>query len=193
VLVASTVAGNLITRTGRYCPFPIAGTVAVTSGYALLATPRHGDRTELLAVALALVGAGLGLVMQPTVLALQNAAETRDLGAATAASTFFRQLGSTLAVGVLGGLLASRAGPALLTLTSSPGEEPASQARADVTAAVGELLLTLSAVTAIGVVIALLLPAKPPGSESTPGGEPSHAYRGSATSLAEPSSPPPAR
>jgi EmrB/QacA subfamily drug resistance transporter len=192
VLVASTVAGNLITRTGRYRPFPIAGTVAVTAGYALLATLDSSTGPVLITAALALVGTGVGLVIQPAVLALQNAVEQRDLGAATAASTFFRQLGSTLAVGLLGGLLASRAGPALTALTTSPGGAmPASQAQASVAAAVGDLFLALAAVSAISVVIAVLLPAKPLASGSTNGDDTSHTPRGSVESPGgEPSSSP---
>lgn len=169
-LVASTIAGNLITRTGRYRPFPIAGTLTVTAGCALLATLDAGTGPVLIATALALVGIGVGLAMQPAVLALQNAVEPRDLGAATAASTFSRQLGSTLAVGLLGGLIASRAGPALTALTASPGDTMSvSAARASVAAAVGDLFLALAAVTAIGVVIALLLPAKPLATGATDG------------------------
>jgi EmrB/QacA subfamily drug resistance transporter len=192
VLVASTVAGNLITRTGRYRPFPIAGTLAVTAGYALLTALTASTGPLLLATALALIGAGVGLVMQPAVLALQNAVEPRDLGAATAAGTFFRQLGSTLAVGVLGGLLASRAGPALTVLTGGLGEATsADPAQASLAAALGDLFLIVAAVTAIGVVIALLLPAKPLATGSTHGDEVTKTPRGAVNSPAGEPSPSP--
>lgn len=161
VLLASIAGGSLITRLGRYRPFLIVGTVAVTVGFGLLATISGSTSTVLFATALALVGMGLGLTMQPAVLALQNAVDTADLGAATAASTFVRQLGSTLAVGVLGGLLVSRAGPQLATLTDDPQIGPvAAAARAHVAAAIGDLFLILTPVAAVAVIVALLLPEK---------------------------------
>lgn len=144
VLVASIAGGSLITQLGRYRPFLIAGTAAVTAGFGLLATISASTETAVFTAALALVGVGLGLTMQPAVLALQNAVDAADLGAATGASTFFRQLGSTLAVGVLGGLLTSRAGPQLAVLTGDTATGPAAT-RADVAAAaIADLFLILT-------------------------------------------------
>lgn len=163
VMLASVVGGSLITRLGRYRPFLIVGTLAVTAGFGLLATISTSTDIVPLAAALGLVGAGLGLTMQPAVLALQNAVDTADLGAATAASTFFRQLGSALAVGVIGGVLTSRAGPQLAALTNQLriGSAAAVADRADVADVFGDLFLTLTPVAAVAVIVALLLPEKP--------------------------------
>lgn len=161
VLIANIAGGALITRLGRYHPFPVAGTLALTVGFAVLATISPSTSTVLFGAALALVGTGLGLTMQPAVLALQNAVDADDLGTATAASTFFRQLGATLAVGILGGLLASRAGSQLAALSHDLNTGPAAvAARADVAAAIADLFLAMTPVAAAAVIVALLLPEK---------------------------------
>ncbi|MDP9443042.1 MAG: MFS transporter [Actinomycetota bacterium] len=162
VLLANITGGSLITRLGRYRPFPIAGTLAVTVGFGLLATISTSTSTVRFAAGLTLVGTGLGLTMQPAVLAVQNAVDGAELGAATAASTFFRQLGATLAVGGLGGLLATRAGPQLAALTDDVATgAAAAAARADVAAALGDLFLTMIPVAVAAVIAALLLQEKP--------------------------------
>ncbi len=162
VLVANLAGGNLITRFGRYRPFLIIGSLAITAGFGLLTTVSTDTGTLLFVTALTLVGSGLGLTMQPAVLALQNAVDAAHLGAATAASTFFRQLGSTLAIGVLGGLLTGRVGPQLDALTHGLRTGPAAAAaRVEVSAAFADLFTALTPVAALAVILALVLPEKP--------------------------------
>jgi len=104
LLVTSIVSGNLISRWGRYKPFPIAGTAIMTVGVYLLsglAVSTPGWQTALFLVVL---GLGLGMVMQVLVLAVQNAVDYRFLGVATSGSTLFRQVGGVIGVAVFGAI-----------------------------------------------------------------------------------------
>ena len=108
VLISSTVSGQLITRTGRIKPYIIAGTIILVAGFAVLATIDHGTSMIFVCGGMALVGVGVGLTMQNLVLAVQNTVGLRDLGAASSSIAFFRSLGGTIGVSVLGAILARR-------------------------------------------------------------------------------------
>jgi EmrB/QacA subfamily drug resistance transporter len=107
VLVASIASGRAITRLGRYKIFPIAGTsLMVVASYLLSRVDATTSYAELSAYML-LLGAGLGLVMQVLVLAVQNAVDHSDLGVATSSSTFFRQIGGSFGVAIFGSIFAN--------------------------------------------------------------------------------------
>ncbi|PZS03318.1 MAG: MFS transporter [Pseudonocardiales bacterium] len=110
MMTASIVSGQLISRTGYYRPFPIIGTGLMVVGLALM----HGigAHTAFWVTALYMVvfGFGLGNVMQPITLAVQNAMSARDIGVATSSATFFRQMGGTLGVAVFLSVLFSTVG-----------------------------------------------------------------------------------
>ncbi|GAA1567273.1 MFS transporter [Actinomadura kijaniata] len=108
MLVASIGSGQLISRTGRYRIFPIVGTPIVAAALYLLS--RMDERSTTLAMSLkfALLGFGIGLVMQVLVIAVQNRARYEDLGAATSGVTFFRQIGGSFGVAVFGSVFANR-------------------------------------------------------------------------------------
>ncbi|MGY1651244.1 DHA2 family efflux MFS transporter permease subunit [Geodermatophilus sp. SYSU D01119] len=108
LLVSSTVSGILITRTGRWKRFLVAGSVLVVAGFALLATIDHETDMVLLGVFLFVLGVGIGMTMQNLVLAVQNTVAASDLGAASSAVAFFRSLGGTIGVSVLGAVLSNR-------------------------------------------------------------------------------------
>ena len=106
-LVAATgVAGPLIARTGRYKRYPVIG--AVLTGVSLGALSLAGATTPGWALIAALVpaGAGIGLFVQVSLLAGQNAAPDRDLGAATGALNFFKSVGGALGAALFGAILA---------------------------------------------------------------------------------------
>jgi EmrB/QacA subfamily drug resistance transporter len=108
LLVASVTAGQIITRTGHYRRFPIIGMAVTSVGMLLLATlDTESSRWESGAY-MALLGAGLGMVMQILVLATQNEAPPRDLGVATSTVTFFRAVGGAVGVALFGALFNSR-------------------------------------------------------------------------------------
>ncbi|WP_336030904.1 MFS transporter [Geodermatophilus sp. FMUSA9-8] len=108
LLVSSTVSGILITRTGRWKRFLVAGSILVVAGFGLLATIDHETDMVLLGVFLFVLGVGIGMTMQNLVLAVQNTVAASDLGAASSAVAFFRSLGGTIGVSVLGAVLSSR-------------------------------------------------------------------------------------
>ena len=110
LLLSSTVSGILITRTGRWKNFLVAGSILVVVGFALLATVDHETNMVLLGVFLFVLGVGIGMTMQNLVLAVQNTVAAKDLGAASSAVAFFRSLGGTIGVSVLGAVLSARVG-----------------------------------------------------------------------------------
>jgi MFS family permease len=107
-VASSFVCGQLIARTGRYRIFPIVGTIVVLCGVSLLASIDAGTPGTTVAVALVVMGLGMGVTWPTYVVATQNAVDPSDLGVATATLQFFRTMGGTLAVAALGGLLTSR-------------------------------------------------------------------------------------
>jgi MFS family permease len=110
LLVSSTVSGILISRYGRWKAYLVAGSVLVAAGFGLLATVDHATDMVLLGCFLAVLGVGIGMTMQNLVLAVQNTVAPADLGAASSAVAFFRSLGGTIGVSVLGAVLSSRVG-----------------------------------------------------------------------------------
>ncbi len=108
LLITSIASGQLITRTGRYKPFPIAGTAVMTLGLYLLSTLDPGSGRPLIFLFMFILGLGLGMVMQVLVLAVQNAVEYSDLGVATSGATLFRSIGGSLGTAVLGAIFSNR-------------------------------------------------------------------------------------
>jgi EmrB/QacA subfamily drug resistance transporter len=122
LLVSSTVSGILITRSGKWKRYLVAGSVLVAVGFGLLATIDHATNMVLLGVYLAVLGIGIGMTMQNLVLAVQNTVAASDLGAASSAVAFFRSLGGTIGVSVLGAVLSSRVGTLIQSgLADIPG------------------------------------------------------------------------
>jgi predicted MFS family arabinose efflux permease len=95
----------LITRTGRYKAYPVAGTAIAAIGMALLGMVLTQHQPLAIGGLMIIVGLGIGLVMQVMVLAAQNAADYRDLGVATASVTFLRQIGASLGVAAVGAVV----------------------------------------------------------------------------------------
>jgi EmrB/QacA subfamily drug resistance transporter len=106
VLVSSTISGRLITRTGKIKPYLVAGTITLVAGFAMLAAIDHTTSLVYVGAGMALVGIGVGMSMQNLVLAVQNTVQLRDIGSASSSIAFFRSLGGTIGVSVLGAVLA---------------------------------------------------------------------------------------
>jgi EmrB/QacA subfamily drug resistance transporter len=102
------VAGQIISRTGRYRPFPILGNALVIVGTLLLAMLDQDSSGLAVAIAAGVMGGGMGMMVQAYLIATQNAVENAVVGTATAALQFFRSMGGSVAVAVLGALLATR-------------------------------------------------------------------------------------
>jgi EmrB/QacA subfamily drug resistance transporter len=107
LLITSIGVGQLVSRTGRYKIFPIMGTAVMTVGLFLLS--RLGVSTDFWLVSLFLfvLGVGIGASMQVLVLAVQNAVDYKDLGAATSGTTFFRSIGGSFGTAVFGAVFSN--------------------------------------------------------------------------------------
>jgi EmrB/QacA subfamily drug resistance transporter len=108
VLVASIGSGQLISRVGRYKVFPIVGTGLMVVGLLLLARLTPGTSALAADFYMLVLGFGLGFVMQVLILAVQNAADYRDLGVATASATLFRSMGGTIGVPIFGAIFTNQ-------------------------------------------------------------------------------------
>jgi EmrB/QacA subfamily drug resistance transporter len=105
LMIGSLVVGRLVTRTGRYKLYPVAGTIVAVVGLWLMST-MEPDTSRLVSSAWMIVlGVGIGATLPVLTVAVQNAVELRDLGAGTASVNFFRTLGSTIGVAVFGAVL----------------------------------------------------------------------------------------
>ncbi|MDB5422639.1 MAG: EmrB/QacA subfamily drug resistance transporter [Phenylobacterium sp.] len=105
MLVSSILSGQLISRTGRYKIYPIVGTALASAAMLALALTPSSAPTGFLVASAVVLGAGLGMVMQITILAIQNTVPRHQLGAATASASLVRSVGSSLGVTVFGALM----------------------------------------------------------------------------------------
>ncbi|TGN84107.1 DHA2 family efflux MFS transporter permease subunit [Streptomyces griseoluteus] len=108
MLVTSMVAGRVTTNSGRYKVFPIAGGVLMIIGLYLMSTMDTGTTRLTSGIYMAVVGAGMGCLMQVTMLVAQNSVEMKDMGVASSSATLFRTLGSSFGVAVMGALFNNR-------------------------------------------------------------------------------------
>ncbi|UFS61197.1 MFS transporter [Subtercola endophyticus] len=108
VLVSSVIIGQVISRTGKWKRYMVAGSILLTIGLALMGTIRYDTSFVLVGVYMFVMGAGVGMVMQNLVLIVQNAVDARQIGTASASVAFFRSLGGTIGVSVMGAVLGSR-------------------------------------------------------------------------------------
>ncbi|MEV6261507.1 MDR family MFS transporter [Streptomyces sp. NPDC051784] len=108
MMVVSLVAGRITTSTGKYKVFPIVGSVLMVAGLFLLSTMDTGTTRLTSGVYMAVLGAGMGFLMQITMLVAQNSVELKDMGVASSATTLFRTLGSSFGVAIMGALFTGR-------------------------------------------------------------------------------------
>jgi len=106
LLVVSAITGRLISRWGRYRIFPILGTLLQVIALGLLSRIDLDTPKMLMNLYMGLLGAGLGMVMQVLILAVQNSVERRHMGVATSGATLFRSIGGAVGVSVFGALFA---------------------------------------------------------------------------------------
>ncbi|MFI0409886.1 DHA2 family efflux MFS transporter permease subunit [Actinomadura sp. 3N508] len=108
MLVASIGSGQLISHTGRYKIFPVVGTPLIALALFLCSRLDEDSSTLTMSLRFALLGFGLGLVLQVLVIAVQNSVSYQDLGAATSGVTFFRQIGGSFGVAVFGSVFSNQ-------------------------------------------------------------------------------------
>ncbi|MFD1213065.1 MFS transporter [Arthrobacter sp. GCM10027362] len=104
-LVGSVVSGQLISRTGKWKRFLIAGAVLLIAGLGLAGTIDHETDLVLVGAYTFVFGLGLGLLMQNLILAVQNTVSAKNIGAASASVAFFRTVGGAAGVSVLGAMM----------------------------------------------------------------------------------------
>jgi hypothetical protein len=120
---SSLGCGQITSRTGRYKIFPVIGSVLMVTGMGLMTQISAGTPLWQTDVYMAIFGVGLGMNMQALVLAMQNAVPAKDMGVASAASTFFRSVGGTLGTSVFLSALFSLAGSKIASgYASAPGD-----------------------------------------------------------------------
>lgn len=104
-ILMGILTGVLITRTGRYKEYMIGGVLLLVVAQWLLTRLGWQSASWEVIVAMVIFGVGLGMVLQQYTLVVQNAVARRDLGVATAATQFFRSVGSTVGIAVSGTVL----------------------------------------------------------------------------------------
>ncbi|MEU6755795.1 MFS transporter [Streptomyces sp. NPDC046685] len=115
MLISSTASGQIVSRTGRWKVFPLAGTAVTAVGLLLLHQLHRTSSTWEMSAYFFVFGAGLGLVMQVLVLVVQNAVSYADLGVATSGATFFRSIGASFGVAIFGTIFTNRLDDKLAT------------------------------------------------------------------------------
>ncbi|MFD3921812.1 MFS transporter [Streptomyces sp. NPDC058595] len=214
IVAASVVSGQLISRTGRYRIYPILGSAVSAVGMWLLSRLETGTSRLECSVWQAVLGIGIGLVMPVLILAVQNSVQPSDLGTATSANNYFRQIGGSVGAAIFGTLFADRLTDALVERIPSGAGLPSAesitpqmvhamppelrdgyiQAYAD---AMPRIFLYLVPVLLLGLLIACFLKEKPLVSHNasaaestavpaarTPGSAPGHAPAAAANGAA---------
>ncbi|MEU8122028.1 MDR family MFS transporter [Spirillospora sp. NPDC049024] len=127
MLLSSIGSGQLITRFGRYKIYPMVGTPIIALALYLCSALDESSTTLSMSLRFALLGFGLGLVMQVLVIAVQNAVAYEDLGSATSGVTFFRQIGGSFGVAVSGSVFSNQLAGRVADLARvlPPGFDPA--------------------------------------------------------------------
>jgi EmrB/QacA subfamily drug resistance transporter len=108
VVVASVGSGQLISRTGRYKLYPLLGGAVSAVGMWLLSLLKVDTSRVEYSAYMAVLGLGIGLVLPVLILAVQNSVRPADLGAATSANNYFRQIGGSVGAAIFGTLFAGR-------------------------------------------------------------------------------------
>jgi EmrB/QacA subfamily drug resistance transporter len=127
LMTASIASGQMISRTGRYKVFAVIGAATITVATFLFHYLSVDTALWQVMTLAFFVGFGLGNLMQPMTLALQNALPPKDMGVSTAAATFFRQIGGTAGVAVFFSVLFSLMGPNIADQMKQSAADPAFQ------------------------------------------------------------------
>lgn len=123
LLLTSIVTGSMISRSGRYKRIPIVGTVILAGGLVGLSSVAVETPVAVVCAWMAVIGIGLGTSMQVMTLVVQNSFAHREVGTATAAHNFFRQVGGSLGSAVVGSVFVTRLTDLLAErLPAAPGD-----------------------------------------------------------------------
>ncbi|GAA1594678.1 MDR family MFS transporter [Leucobacter chromiireducens] len=106
VLISSTIVGQIITRTGKWKRYMVAGGIALFAGLLMMGQLRYDTSYWYVGVSMFVMGAGVGMTMQNLVLVVQNTVAPTQMGVASSAVTFFRTIGGTAGMSAMGAMLA---------------------------------------------------------------------------------------
>ncbi|WP_443061413.1 MFS transporter [Streptomyces sp. NBC_00414] len=185
IVGASIVSGHLISRSGHYKVYPILGGALSVLGMWLLSRLEADTPRLHYSVWMALLGAGIGLVMPVLILAVQNSVHPYDLGTATSANNYFRQIGGSVGAAVFGTLFADRLADSLADRLPAGAGVPDPESItpqlvhalpaelrdgyiAAYTDAMPRIFLYLVPVLVLGLLVAFFLKEKPLVSHHTP-------------------------
>jgi EmrB/QacA subfamily drug resistance transporter len=124
LIMAATLSGRMVTRSGRYKPYLLGGILLLLTGTVLMSLMDYRTSRLDLAWRMALYGVGLGPLQGLYSLAVQNSVPVTRIGVVTSASQFFRQIGSTVGIAVFGTLLTNDLDSKLLNWSRSTGQPP---------------------------------------------------------------------
>jgi EmrB/QacA subfamily drug resistance transporter len=177
LLITSIGSGQLISRFGRYKPFPVAGTAIMVVGLVLLSRLHVDTSTVITGAYMLVLGLGLGLVIQVLVLVAQNAVDYKYLGVASSGSTLFRQIGGSIGVALFGAIFANQLAGNLVGKLPAGAHVPAAAANPAVvkrlppavhdafvtaiTNALTNVFLVAAGVALLGFLLTWLLPEVP--------------------------------
>ncbi|MGI5218560.1 MFS transporter [Nocardia sp. CA-290969] len=178
MLVASVISGALITRFGKWKRFVVSGAALLVIGFSLLSTVDHATDMWLIGTFITITGAGVGMMMQNLVLAVQNTVSVQNIGAASSSVAFFRTFGGAIGVSVLGSVLATRVSElstarfaelGITTTSSGSGNLDINALPAPIAEivrfaygdATGRIFLIAAVATVVAFLAAILLPNRP--------------------------------
>lgn len=126
IFSTSISSGQIMSRTGRYKIFPVMAAITIAGALFLFSSMDVDTPYWQTAVAMYVLGAGLGLQMQILVTVVQNAVDRRHMGSATSSVTFFRQMGGSFGTAVFGAIITTQVAAYLAELTPNlpPGATP---------------------------------------------------------------------
>ncbi len=168
MLFSSVVSGQLITRSGKWKQFVVGGAVVLVIGFALLSTIDHLTPIWQVQLYIAVMGLGVGALMQNLVLAVQNTVSVKNIGAASSSVAFFRTFGGAIGVSALGAVLTARVTDLVKqgAIEHRVLPDPSSPAFRAITAAAfgdatGRIFLVSTACAIVTLLAVALLPNKP--------------------------------
>jgi len=124
LLISSMVAGALISKYGKWKPYMIVGSVLLAAGLFLMSTIEYDTNFAIVSVFMAMMGLGIGMVMQNLVLVVQNSVDVSVVGAASSSVAFFRSLGGTIGVSVMGAVLGTKVSGYITDGLADAGVDP---------------------------------------------------------------------
>jgi EmrB/QacA subfamily drug resistance transporter len=174
LLATALASGTVVSKTGAYRPFPIAGSAITAAGLYLLSRMDQHTGFWIESLFLLVLGAGIGLIMQILTLVVQNTVDYSDLGTATSGVTFFRTLGGSFGASIMGSIFSNELKGRLVTALTAARVPPSAvarpellnklpaQARAPIVTAYAQSLqhifLFAVPIAVVGLLLALFLP-----------------------------------